>query len=215
MAALLRTPLYGRHLGLGATLVDFGGWNMPVQYPGGIVQEHLATARAPASSTSPTWAGFGCAAATRLAFFQHALTNNAAALEVGEAQYTMIPNETGGALDDAYLYRFFPDEYLLVVNASNRARIGTTCSRCGNALAALVIDDLTVAMAMVSLQGPTARDISAIVGEHLLPEPARNRLGTRRLDGARLLLARTGYTGEPIGFELFIDSHRPPHSGTG
>lgn len=209
MADLLRTPLYGRHLGLGATLVDFGGWNMPVQYPGGIVQEHLAT-RARAGIFDVSHMGrFRVRGGDALAFFQHALTNNAAALEVGEAQYTMIPNETGGALDDAYLYRFFPDEYLLVVNASNRAKDWDHLQSLRKRFAALEIEDLTVAMAMVSLQGPTARDIlSAIVGEHLLPEPTRNRLGLAAFDGARLLLARTGYTGEPIGFELFIDSHR-------
>jgi len=205
MADLLRTPLYGRHLGLGATLVDFGGWNMPVQYPGGIVQEHLAT-RARAGIFDVSHMGrFQVRGDDALAFLQHALTNNAAALEVGEAQYTMIPNEAGGALDDAYLYRFFPDEYLLVVNASNRAKDWEHLQSLRKRFAALAIEDLTVAMAMVSLQGPTARDIlSAIVGEHLLPEPTRNRLGLAAFDEVRLLLARTGYTGEPIGFELFI-----------
>lgn len=205
MAELLRTPLFERHRELGAALVDFGGWEMPMHYPAGIVQEHLAT-RGRAGIFDVSHMGrFRVHGHHALAFLQHVLTNNAAALEPGEAQYTMIAAPTGGAVDDAYLYRFLPDEYLLVVNASNRNRDWDHLQAHRKQFPAVTLEDLTVEMAMVSLQGPSAKEIlGAIVGEGRVPEPLRNRLGIASFGGERMLIGRTGYTGEPLGFEMFI-----------
>ena len=207
MPDLLRTPLFERHRELGATLVEFGGWQMPISYPGGIVQEHLAT-RDRAGIFDVTHMGrFRVHGRDALAFLQHVLTNNAAALEPGEAQYTMIANPAGGAVDDAYLYRFLPDEYLLVVNASNHRRDWDHLQAQRERTPQVVLEDLTAHMAMVSLQGPSAKEIlAAIVGEGRVPEPLRNRLGIASFGGARLLIGRTGYTGEPLGFELLIEN---------
>jgi aminomethyltransferase len=145
--------------------------------------------------------------ADALPFLQHVLTNNAAALEPGEAQYTMIPTAGGGAMDDAYLYRFLPDEYLLVVNASNRQKDWEHLNNVRRRFAAVELADLTSGLAMLSLQGPAAKDfLPAVLDSGRLPEPLRNRLSLAAFNGAPLFLARTGYTGEPIGLELFIDS---------
>ncbi len=207
MTELLRTPLYERHRELGANLVEFGGWEMPIHYPAGIVQEHLAT-RARAGIFDVSHMGrirvHGSAA---LAFLQHVLTNNAAALEPGEAQYTMVANAAGGAVDDAYLYRFLPEEYLLVVNASNRSRVWEHLQTQRTHAPSVRLEDLTAEMAMVSLQGPSTKEIlAAIVGEGRVPEPMRNRLGLASFAGARVMIGRTGYTGEPLGFEIFIEN---------
>ena len=118
----LQTPFHDRHVALGARMVDFAGWDMPVQYAGGIVEEHLATRKRAGLFDVSHMGRFIIRGAGSLPFLQHVLTNNARALDVGEAQYTIVPTPTGGAVDDAYLYRFLPDEYLLVVNASNREK---------------------------------------------------------------------------------------------
>ncbi len=209
MAELLRTPLHERHIELGASMVAFGGWEMPVQYPAGIVQEHLATRQRAGLFDVSHMGRLRLRGADALAMLQHVLTGNAAALEVGEAQYTMIPNERGGAVDDAYLYRFLPDEYLLVVNAANRAADWAHLQALRGGFPELEIEDLTARMAMLSLQGPAAKQILAgIVGAGRLPEPTRNRLSVAAFGDAPLLIARTGYTGEPLGFELFVEASR-------
>ncbi len=211
MAELLRTVLHDRHARLGATLVEFGGWEMPVQYPAGIVQEHLATRRQAGLFDVSHMGRFRLRGADALPLLQHALSNNAAALEVGEAQYTMIPAAAGGALDDAYLYRFVAEEYLLVVNASNRQKDWEHLNALCRSYPAVELTDLTAELVMLSLQGPAARNLlSTILESGRLPEPLRNRLGSGAYDGAPLLLARTGYTGEPIGFELFVDAPKAP-----
>jgi len=211
MAKLLRTVLHERHARLGATLVEFGGWEMPVQYPAGIVQEHLATRRMAGLFDVSHMGRFRLRGEDALPLLQYALSNNAAALGVGEAQYTMIPTATGGALDDAYLYRFVDAEYLLVVNASNCQRDWEHLNALARSYPLVELADLTAELAMLSLQGPAARSIlSAILESGRLPEPLRNRLGSGTYEGTPLLLARTGYTGEPIGFEIFVDASKAP-----
>ena len=211
MAELLRTLFHGRHVSLGATLVEFGGWEMPVQYPAGIVQEHLAVRRKAGLFDVSHMGRFRVSGGDALPFLQHVLTNNAAALTVGEGQYTMIPDAGGGALDDAYLYRFLPEEFLLVVNASNRQKDWDHLTTEARRFRSVKLADLTREIAMLSLQGPDARGIlTAILTSGSLPEPLRNRLSIAAFDDTPLLLARTGYTGEPIGFELFIDAKTAP-----
>ena len=143
-----------------------------------------------------------------LHFLQHVLTNNAAALEVNQAQYTVLPTPTGGALDDAYLYRFVADEYLLVVNAANRENdwtyLKSELQGQGNGVALPELLDKTDEIVMLSLQGPESRAILLrVIESGSLPEPLRNELSTVTMAGGTVQVARTGYTGEPLGFELF------------
>ena len=146
-----------------------------------------------------------------LAFLQHVLSNNAAALDPGFAQYTMIPNDRGGALDDAYLYRFTPDEYLLVVNAANREADWR------------YLQDMLASFP----RGPDGRRLR-VDGDDLPPgalfpghSPGADRLrrsaGTpqerpplRLHRGKKVLISRTGYTGEPLGFEFFLAAADAP-----
>ena len=122
MNDLHKTVLHDQHVRLGAQIVDFAGWEMPLHYTPGIVQEHLSTRKTAGLFDVSHMGRFIISGSGALPFMQHVLSNNAAALEEEEGQYTLIPNEAGGALDDAYLYRFVEDEYLLVVNASNREK---------------------------------------------------------------------------------------------
>jgi len=123
----------------------------------------------------------------------------------------MIPNETGGAVDDAYLYRFVEDEYLLVVNAANRENDWDHLMAFKDKFGRVDIEDRTVDLAMLSLQGPKSKEIlSGIIDSGRLPEPLRNYLSTVTINGKHVFVARTGYTGEPICFEIFIDQKDAP-----
>ena len=113
MGALKRTLFYDNHVKAGATLVDFGGWEMPIQYPSGIVDEHIHTRIKSGIFDVSHMGRFIVSGREATAFLQYVLTNNVLALDLLQAQYTMIPNSHGGAFDDAYLYRFYEDEYLL------------------------------------------------------------------------------------------------------
>ena len=205
MGQLLKTVFYDTHVNLGAQMVAFGGWDMPVQYESGIVQEHLSTRKQAGLFDVSHMGRFVVSGEGALDFLQHVLSNNAAAVEVEEGQYTMIPNETGGAIDDAYLYRFVEDEFLLVVNAANREKDWQHLMAFQDRFSQVQIKDRTMDLTMLSLQGPRAKQILLdIMDAGRLPEPIRNALSTISINGQRVLVARTGYTGEPICFELFI-----------
>ena len=211
MGELLKTVLHENHIALGATMVDFGGWHMPLQYREGIVAEHLATRRGAGLFDVSHMGRFTVRGAGALAFLQHLLTNNAAALDPGFAQYTMIPSDRGGALDDAYLYRFAPGEYLLVVNAANRAVDWRYLQDMRSGFPGTELEDVSERMAMLSLQGPSSRAIlQGLIGAGSLPEPLKNALATVSIAGKEILVSRTGYTGEPLGFELFLAAADAP-----
>ena len=204
---LHKTIFYDRHVNLGANIVEFGGWEMPIQYDSGIVQEHLATRKHAGLFDVSHMGRFVIRGKDSLAFLQHVLSNNAAALEIEESQYTIIPNEQGGAIDDAYLYRFIEDEYLLVVNASNREMDWNHLNLHLKKFKEVEMVDRTTDLAMISLQGPLSKDILLdLIDSGHLPEPQRNCLATVAINGASVQIARTGYTGEPICFELFVNT---------
>ncbi len=211
MESLLRTPLYARHVELGGQMVAFGGWEMPVQYPSGILQEHLATRRRAGLFDVSHMGRFIVTGREALPFLQYVLSNNAAALEVGQSQYTMIPDTDGGALDDAYLYRFFEDQYLLVVNAANRAKDWEHLQRERSGFPSVGLIDRTAELAMLSLQGPQSKAmLAAILDEGQLPEPQRNALNIAHRGKVDIWVGRTGYTGEPLCFELFFAAEHSP-----
>ena len=206
MEQLLKTVFHGKHVELGAKMVEFGGWDMPVQYQTGIVQEHLSTRKQAGLFDVSHMGRFIISGPDALAFLQHTLSNNAAALEIEESHYTMIPDDAGGAVDDAYLYRFLDDEFLLVVNAANRDKDWQHLMGLKANFDQLRIEDHTHELCMLSLQGPKSKEIlSDIMDSGRLPEPLRNALSTVRICGSRVQLARTGYSGEPICFELFME----------
>ncbi|MEE9520684.1 MAG: glycine cleavage system aminomethyltransferase GcvT, partial [Dehalococcoidales bacterium] len=200
-----RSPLYEEHLRLGAKVVEFGGWEMPLNYTSGILAEHLATRKFGGLFDVSHMGRFRISGQDALPFMQYVLTNNAAALEPGQSQYTIIPNEGGGAVDDSYLYRVDEEEYLLVVNAANTEKDWIWLQKCKQEFPRLILEDRTTTIAMLSLQGPGVKAIlEAMVGDiRKLPEPVRNRLVIIEIFGAKVPVARTGYTGEPISFELF------------
>ena len=119
MSELKRTQLYDVHVAAGASMVDFGGWERPIQYPSGIVAEHLYTRHACSLFDVSHMGRVLVEGPDRVAFLQHVLSSNVESLDLNMAQYCIIPTENGSAVDDAYLYRFEEKRFLLVVNAAN------------------------------------------------------------------------------------------------
>jgi aminomethyltransferase len=213
MSDLLKTVFHDRHVKSGANMVEFFGWEMPMFYPTGIVKEHLATRKHAGLFDVSHMGRFIIRGAGALKFLQHVLTNNAEALDIREmgAQYTFLSNTTGGAVDDAYLYRFVEDGYLLVVNGANRKKDWNHFQALLKDFDKVELTDGTKEIAMLSLQGPKSRDIlESIVQAGLLPEPMRNAVSIVTISGVTVKVARTGYTGEPICFELFVDAKDGP-----
>lgn len=208
MSELKRTPLFDRHLALGAKMVAFGGWEMPLYFPTGIVGEHLSTRKGAGLFDISHMGRFMIRGSGARPFLQHVLTNNAESLD-GQwvsGQYTLIANESGGAVDDAYLYLLENGDHLLVVNAANREKDLAHLNRYLKRFEGVVIEDRTETLAMLSLQGPRSRTIlEGLITKGALPEPMRNAMRTVFVETIRIDTARTGYTGEPLCFELFMD----------
>lgn len=195
-----RTPLYDRHVKAGAKLVDFAGWEMPIQYSG--VVDEYQTVRSAAGLFDVSHMGRilvdGRDAVT---FLQKVATNNAATLPVGAAHYSMVCNPAGGIKDDIFVYRMSPTRFLLCVNASNRDKVFSWfCAKAPQGDVRL--GDDSDELAQLALQGPRSQAILAAVC------PAAGALKPRHCMEAAIvghsgIVSRTGYTGE-IGYELYL-----------
>lgn len=210
MEELKRTQLYSAHIKAGAKMVDFGGWEMPLQYPTGIIAEHLYTRHGCSVFDVSHMGRFIVTGREKIEFLQHVLTNNVQALKVNNAQYSIISNEEGGAIDDAYVYRFTEDRYTVVVNAANAEKVWEHFSEQIKNFDAQ-LEDVSKDYAAIAVQGPDSRKVlGRIVGEDLqLTEPVRNELNTLKVSSMEdmiMRVAKTGYTGEPIGYEVYIES---------
>jgi len=216
---LKRTALYAWHKENGGQMVEFAGWEMPVAYPRGILGEHLATRKYGGLFDISHMGRFLIRGKDAIPFMQYVLTNNAVALDSGVSQYTLIQNERGGAIDDAYLYRLEESDpslegnYLLVVNAANTEKDWDWFLEHKKRFKGLVIENKADEIGMLALQGPHAkRVLEKILLEDYakLPDPWRNRLRVCELEGehVHVTISRTGYTGEPICFELFLPADK-------
>jgi aminomethyltransferase len=204
-AALRRTPLYERHFELGAKLVPFAGWEMPVSYEG--IREEHAAVRTHAGMFDVSHMGeVEVEGPGALAFLQLALSNDVAAIEIGGAQYSCLCDESGGVLDDLFTYRLGGDRYLIVTNSANHesdlAWLGRWCRNFD-----VAVRDVADRYAMLAVQGPHARaTVAATLGVEL---PPRMRIAPVRIGGRPALACGTGYTGED-GVELLIEPEIAP-----
>jgi aminomethyltransferase len=191
-ATLLRTPLYARHVALGARMVPFAGYEMPVQYEG-VIPEHKVV-RADAGAFDVSHMGeIHVDGPTAQAFLQTVLSNDIDKLRDGEAQYTLLTNEVGGIVDDLIAYRLAHGQFYLVVNASNRAAVYDWLKE--REPRGCEVRDASDEYGLVAVQGPLG-----LKRLGLSEAPAfTHAMG--RLDGIEVMVARTGYTGEQ-GVEL-------------
>ncbi len=198
--SLLRTPLYDWHASHGARLVDFAGWEMPVQYSS-IVPEHKAVRGACGLFDIAHMGRLRFTGPDAARFLDHLLTNDVSSLAVGQIRYSLVTNDTGGILDDVLVYRL-PQSHMLVVNASNRLKIVDWIENHRSGFD-VVIEDLTLSHFMLALQGPRALELlqplvpvelSQIRYYHAVETTILSRPG---------LVSRTGYTGED-GVEVIV-----------
>jgi aminomethyltransferase len=204
---LHETALIDIHRALGARLIEFGGWLMPVQYAG-ILEEHRAVReRAGLFDLSHMGELFveGDDAGDALAA---ALVSDPRTLAVGRAQYSMICAPDGGVIDDLIVYRLAPEHFLVVANASNAPVVSEELARRLGGWRA-VLDDRSLVTSLVAIQGPRAVDILAPLTDIDLAGLRYYAIAEGRVAGITALVARTGYTGED-GFEVFVDWDRAP-----
>ena len=184
---LQRTPLYDRHVALGARMVPFAGWEMPVQYEG-VIPEHRAVREDSGVFDVSHMGEIEVEGPRALELLQSLLSSDLAKVEPGRARYTLLPNERGGIVDDLIAYRLGEFRWLLVVNASNRdADVAWIKER---EISGSDVRDVSGEYALLAVQGP-----KAIERLGLAPAPW-NSFAEETIDGVQCMVNRTGYTGE-------------------
>ena len=201
-----RTPLFEGHRVAGGRLVDFAGWEMPLQYTG-VVDEYHTVRHAAGLFDVSHMGRIVVSGEGALSFLQHVTTNNVAKLGVLESQYSMVCNETGGIKDDIFVYRIKPREYLLCVNASNREKIAAWLNAQASVATGVILHDRSAEWAQLALQGPASRSILSSMGIVGIEAMKLRACLETDLLGAPALVTRTGYTGE-LGYELYVSSDR-------
>jgi aminomethyltransferase len=196
----MRTPLYEQPVDPGAKVVDFAGWEMPVQYEG-IREEHSAVRRHAGMFDVSHMGQVEVEGPGALAFLQRVLSNDVAKVAIGGAQYSCLCNEEGGVVDDLFAYRLGGDRYLVVTNAANHETDLEWLGRQSRQFDAIV-RDVADRYAMLAVQGPHARTVlEATLGIEL---PPRFHVSHPQIGRRPALACGTGYTGED-GVELLLD----------
>ncbi|MDR1190682.1 MAG: glycine cleavage system aminomethyltransferase GcvT [Verrucomicrobiales bacterium] len=196
---LLKTPLAAAHEALGAKMVEFGGWLMPVQYAG-ILQEHQAVRAAAGLFDISHMGEFIISGPSAEAWLNSVMTNDIRAISPGHGQYTLMLNEAGGVVDDLFIYRLKDQTYLAVVNASEIDQDFDWLHK--RLMANVTLENVSEDYAALALQGPKADAILYKVFVKEIRHIRRNQLMTSRFMGESVLITRTGYTGED-GYEFF------------
>ena len=199
---LLKTPLHARHVAMGAKMVPFGGWEMPVQYSG-IKEEHLAVRQAAGLFDVSHMGEIEVAGRDALTAIQRISSNDASRLDIGQAHYSALTTEAGTFVDDLLVYRLTTDHFMLVVNASSIAKdfahITAGITGVGDAFAV----NTSSRYALIAIQGPRALKVLQPLTEVDLAGIGYYRFETGEVANQRSTISRTGYTGED-GFEIFL-----------
>jgi aminomethyltransferase len=200
---LKRTPLHDVHVALGAKIVPFAGYEMPVQYPQGITAEHNAVRKSCGMFDVSHMGEVLVRGPDAIRFVSSVTSNDVAALAIGQIQYSTLLRADGTIVDDLLVYRF-ADQLMLVINASNREKdlahlraniIGFECK----------MTDISDSIALLAIQGPDAAAVVQSLAEVPLGDVKYYRFTEGRVAGVPCTISRTGYTGED-GFELYFDA---------
>jgi aminomethyltransferase len=204
MQLMKKTPLYHEHLKLGAKMVPFADFEMPVQYEG-VTVEHLCVREEFGVFDVSHMGEFLVSGAQSLAFLQKVCSNDIAKLTPGKAQYNYFPNETGGVIDDLIVYQLEPNRYMLVVNASNIEKDWRWLQQhCG--AYEVQLENQSETTALLAVQGPKAKQaLQALTNIPLNEIPYYGHQRGRFADCDDVLIANTGYTGSG-GIELYFES---------
>src|SRR6476646_1370669 len=198
---LRKTPLNDAHRALGGKMVDFGGWDMPVQYPAGVIEEHLRTRTHSGIFDVSHMGEIWVEGADAIDFVNRLTTNDVTKLVDGQAQYSALTNENGGVVDDLLVYRFDQDKLLLVVNASTTEKDWDwITSHKGDENIALT--NASADYCQIAVQGPLAKIILEKLTDTNLDDIKYYHFTVGKVDGVDAIISRTGYTGED-GFEVY------------
>lgn len=197
-----RTPFHARHAEAGAKLIDFAGFEMPVHYPAGIVQEHMAVRSGVGVFDVSHMGEFEVRGRDAAAFLQRMTINDVAKLDEGKAQYSAMVYEDGGIIDDLLVYHC-GEYYLLVVNASNIPKDLEWLRT--HARGDVQIEDVSERTALLAVQGPKSLEALQPLCSVDLASIAYYRFRRGTIAGVPMIISRTGYTGE-LGFELYFEA---------
>lgn len=195
-----RTGLYDRHVALGAKIVDFGGWDMPIEYDG-VVAEHTAVRENVGAFDVSHMGKVRVHGPGAVEFINSCVTNDLEKIGAGQAQYSMLCNDSGGVIDDLIVYRWADDELFIVPNASNAAKVVAALRAA--APAEITIDDHHNDHGIIAVQGPNSAKVIAALG--LPADHEYMHFVGSELFGKPVIVCRTGYTGEH-GYELVVPS---------
>jgi aminomethyltransferase len=201
MLDLKRTPLFEKHLSLNAKMVPFGGWEMPVQYPEGILAEHYHTRKEVSLFDTCHMGEFKIKGSGIAEILDGIFPRGVANQKIGTARYNFLISDKGTVLDDLLIYRMDADEFFLVVNAGT---IDSDVARLKSLLPDNVIfENQSATIGKLDLQGPKAADILEKLGFDKSELPTFYKWKKIEINGIPILLSRTGYTGE-LGYEFYI-----------
>lgn len=207
------TPLHEEHLRLSAKMVDYAGYDMPVQYPNGTIKEHLAVRQQVGIFDCSHMGEIRFTGPGAAAFLDYILTNVMSTLAVGRIRYGVMCQEDGGAIDDLIVYRLAQEDYLVVVNASNREKDLAWMEKQVDEWngPAVQVQDRSDDYALIAIQGPKTKEVMAKVGN---PESYPKKYYSFTEDvlvaDRPVLLSRTGYTGE-FGYEIYCKPEDASH----
>ncbi|ANY05192.1 glycine cleavage system aminomethyltransferase GcvT [Pseudonocardia sp. HH130630-07] len=205
---LLTGPLHDRHLALDATLGEFGGWSMPISYPGGTVAEHTAVRETAGLFDVSHLGTVPISGPGAAAHVNTCLTNDLGRIGPGRAQYTLACTPSGGVIDDMIVYLAGDDDLLLVPNAANSTRIVSMLAE--GAPDGVVITDRHRELAVLALQGPrSAEALAAALGAAGPAVADLDYMAFTDIEGGSVRICRTGYTGEH-GYEVVLDAAAAP-----
>ncbi len=198
---LKRTPLYDQHHALGARLVEFSGWEMPVHYSGILDEHHAVRSRAGLFDVSHM-GEFKVEGRDALAFLQYIVPNDIARLAVQQALYTQLCLPNGNVIDDLLVYHLAEQHYMLVVNAGNISKDLAWVQAQTQQFPEVIVTDQSDTTALLAIQGPLAQEILQPFTQVDLKELRYYRFVADKVDDVNCIISRTGYTGED-GFELY------------
>ena len=201
MENLKKTPLNGAHRALGGKMVEFGGWDMPVQYAAGVIEEHLRTRRSAGLFDVSHMGEIWVEGADAIEFVNRLTTNDVTKLLDGQAHYSALTNENGGVVDDLLVYRFDFDKLLLVVNASTTEKDWDWITS-HKKDEVITLTNASKDYCQIAVQGKDAIKILRNLTDTELSDIKYYHFTTGKVDGIDAIISRTGYTGED-GFEIY------------
>ena len=198
---LKRTPLYEAHLRCGGKMVEFGGFEMPVQYKTGVIREHMAVRTACGLFDVSHMGEVIMQGPDTVSNLNRLLTNDYTVMKDGQARYSPMCNEQGGTVDDLIVYRITGDRYFVVVNASNREKDVNWIK--AHVSGETTVEDVSDSFGQIAIQGPLAeRILLKLTAAENIPKGNYTALWDRSVGGVNCIVSRTGYTGSD-GFELY------------